>query len=183
MVGTGLDHRHRALFAILIVLIIAGCVGHDSQPVGDRVQVIKISNRKGLYAEPVWFQNHLVVVYETGEDVNAYSDRLRQIEPNGANMKPLLLPNHPGCLFNAFTRPTRLSDGRLGYASICGDDKILQRSYYLMAYEFQTQEVASLRDDSLPYAGLGPGGYAWAPSLAQGVAAHGWMIPSYILYT
>lgn len=169
----------KILAVILYVFILASCIERSSlikQPTEDGVVAVNISNQTGLYAEPVWFEDYIVMVYETGEHVNAFSDRLWQLETNGSDMRPLILPDHPGCAFNAFTRPTRLSDGRLGYASICGDKQTLRRQYYLMAYDFQSEQVASLRNQSLPYFGLGPGGYAWAPNLAKGIAAQGWMV-------
>ncbi len=164
---------------ILLVFIMVSCIERSSvikQPDEGGVVAVSISNQTGLYAKPVWFEDYIVVVYETGKQVNAFSDRLWQLETNGHDMRPLDLPDYPGCAFNAFTRPTRLPDGRLGYASICGDRQTLQRQYYLMAYDFQSGQVTSLRDQSLPYFGLGPGGYAWAPSLERGIAAQGWMV-------
>lgn len=176
-----IGHRNvpKILVVISIVFISTSCIAHDSpvkQPTQDGVVAVNISNQTGLYAEPVWFEDFIVVVYQTGEHVNAFSDQLWHLDINGHEMRPIELPDHPGCDFNAFTRPTRLSDGRLGYASICGDKQTLRREYYLMAYDFQSGQVDALRDQSLPYFGLGPGGYAWAPSLVKGIAAQGWMV-------
>jgi WD40 repeat protein len=130
------------VFAISLAIMRSGHGSNEQS--GFRTQIVPAPTGTYLagYGMVAWVGDWLIVEY--GKGVSVYDNRLWQLHTDGSDMHQMQLPPYPGCVRNGYTSPTRLPDGRLGYAVACDDRSKEAPVYYLVAYDMQSKQATPL---------------------------------------
>lgn len=130
---------------------------------------------QGNYGTITWVDDLLITDYENRpiQLSTVYSTKLWQLHPDGTDMHEMELPPYPGCRENGYAAPTRLPDGRLGYAVLCNAGDGLKPSLYIAAYDIKTKQATPLLKSPLHTFNVGGGGFSWDPSMTRALITDG----------